>query len=155
MKEITIPVEHTIEEPTETFGIVKTLPSWNDVRSNNSSLQWGGIKYADITRLERDVDGEYYLSDVLTGYMTHPVALYNGKTITAQHKLVPDIIQFKKKIAESSDLYFLYDLKFESVFPRYTSVCENTWEVNTHDPIVNTSRGWFIRYGVLSAENSV
>lgn len=150
MKEITIPVEHSIEESTETFGIVNTLSTWQEIiGSKDPSYNKRGISFTDITRLERDVDGEFYLSDVLTGYMTHPVALYNGMTITAQYKLVPDIIEFKKKIAESPGKYFLYDLKFESVFPRYTSIDDKTWTPERHDPIVNTSRGWFIRYGVL------
>lgn len=153
MKEITFEVEHSIEESTETYGIVNNLLSWQEVMSGkDSSFKRRGISFSDITRLERDVDGEFYLSDALTGYMTHPVALYQGKTITAQHKLVPDIIEFKKKIADSSDKYFLYDLQFESVFPRYTSVDDKTWMVERHDPIVNTSRGWFVRYGVLPAE---
>lgn len=153
MKEITFDVEHSIEDPTETYGIVTSLQSWQDIiGSKDPSFTRRGISFTDITRLERDVDGESYLSDVLTGYMTHPVALYNGKTITAVHKLVPDIIEFKKKIASSADKYFLYDLKFESVFPRYTSLDEKTWTVERHDPIVNQSRGWFIRYGMYPFE---
>ena len=149
MKEITFEVEHSIEESTETYGIVTNLATWQDVVGNKDPSFSERYTSFTKTRLERDVDGEFYLSDVLTGYMTHPVALYNGKTITAVHKLVPDIIEFKKKIASSADKYFLYDLKFESVFPRYTSLDEKTWMVERHDPIVNTSRGWFIRYGVL------
>lgn len=155
MKEIKIEVEHSIEESTETYGIVKNLTSWREVMRGKDSTFKPGINFTDSTRLARDVDGEFYLSDVLSGYMTHPVALYQGKTITAQHKLVPDIIEFKKKIAESNDMYFLYDLQFESVFPRYSSIDEKTWMVEPCDPIVNKSRGWFVRYGVLSAENSV
>lgn len=155
MKEIKLEVEHTIEESTETYGVVRNLTSWREVMRDKDSTFKPGITFTDSTRLERDIEGEFYLSDVLTGYMTHPVALYNGKTITAQHKLVPDIIQFKKKIAESPDLYFLYDLQFEPVFPIYSSLDEKTWMVEPCDPIVNKSRGWFVRYGVLSAENSV
>lgn len=151
MKEIKIEVEHSIEESTETYGITNNLTSWQET-IGKKEFNRKGVFPGDITRLERDVDGEFYLSDVLAGYMTHPVALYHGKTITAYRKIIPDIIEFKKKIAESTDKYFLYDLQFESVFPRYTSMDDKTWLVESHDPVVNTSRGWFIRFGVLHAE---
>ena len=157
MKEIKLDVEHTIEEPTETFGIVGNLSQWQDLMSDKDN-SFGFRKTAGPytnTRLERDVDGEYYLSDVLAGYMTHAAALYRGKSVVAVHKIVKDIIEFKKMIAESDDWYFLYNLNFESIFPRYVTLDEKTFMVDRHDPVLNESRGWFVRYGVLSQENSI
>ena len=131
------------EVSTETHGIVKSFDEWRDkvFDIQNSHLYLPAII---------DQKGVEYLSNSsgMKGFMTGPVAMFEGKTLAAVTRKVLDISEFRDYIADKS--IFLYTVMFYPNFPVYAEVDSSYVISDLDNPYISSEpQHWIVRYSEL------
>jgi hypothetical protein len=95
-----------------------------------------------------DVPGIKFLKHIFAGFMSGPVAVYQGKPIEAKTRQVSTLDEIKH-LALTSNL-FLYHLKFCPNHPVYTTVNEQSFQPIPllTEQIVQKSY-WVVRYAEI------
>lgn len=132
------------EVSTETHGIVKSFDEWYD---KVFDIQNSHLYFPEII----DQKGIEYLSKSpgMKGFMTGPVAVFEGKTLTAVTRKVLDISEFRDYIADKS--IFLYNVIFYPNFPVYEEIDQSTFIPTYIDkPYISSEPPfWLIKYSEL------
>lgn len=132
------------EVSTETHGIVKSFDEWYD---KVFDIQNSHLYFPEII----DQKGIEYLSKSpgMKGFMTGPVAVFEGKTLTAVTRKVLDISEFRDYIADKS--IFLYNVIFYPNFPVYAEIDQSTFIPTYIDkPYISSEPPfWLIKYSEL------
>lgn len=93
-----------------------------------------------------DFEGVDYLSPIIEGYMTSPVAVHNGKHIEAKTRKFDDISDALNYCINLNARIIIYTLLFFPGRPVYATIDENTFiPVPLDKPYVSSSY-WLIRY---------
>lgn len=93
-----------------------------------------------------------YLEPVLTGFMTGPVGVYNGRSLEARTVVVNDIVSFREKVAkwmtEGKKVFLYMPIWYPSqhVFKKLDPV---TFDPVECDPPEWIEGRWKIRFAVL------
>ena len=128
------------EVSQETYGIVDTFDEWDRIVCD---IQNSHVYLPAII----DRGGMVYLSKSprFKGFMTGPVAVFEGTTLAAATRKVLDISEFRDLIADKS--IFLYTVLFRPNFPVYT---ENGNLHKLDKPYISSEPPcWIIRYAEL------
>lgn len=120
------------------------LEQMQDARSD--WLQRGFSNYYII-----DLDGIHFLKNRVKGFMTSPVAVYDGKAIQAQTIRIEDSDGFQEflDLAARKDV-FLYQLMFHAKRPVYHETDPTTFETTPLNvPRISDKNIWVIRFGLI------
>ena len=77
----------------------------------------------------QDVNGVKFLKELITGYMTRPVAVVNNNSIAARSMRVIDITEVAKFV--NGREFYLYQLTWYPSYPSYEYIDPLTFEVTS------------------------
>ena len=104
-----------------------------------------------ITGAYYDLHGVDYLAPLVDGYMTGPVAVYNGKPIEARSVMIDDIGDALELMMNNGDRIIMYMLIFMPSMPVYSKLDDATFtNIPLDKPYVTTGK-WKLRYALLPA----
>lgn len=93
-----------------------------------------------------DFDGVNYLSPVIDGYMTAPVAVYNGKPIEAKTMVFADISEALSTLISNGDRIIMYMLIYIPSHPVYSGIDEETYMLRQLDTPTIREGAWKMRF---------